>query len=171
MTWRPSANILRPGYGAGGGACPSSRSALVWPSAALHSGCDYSIDFDSLLAPGEFITSFEFAAGSAADQAWTNLFGTIATAWLRWKSPGLQTVIVCALSSHDNNYQVDIAITVGTRPTLFPVPLPPAPETPTTTLTSEAMGAWLGSLPTDPGETGTGWRNNAGIPTRTGNLS
>ncbi|WP_025884716.1 hypothetical protein [Asaia prunellae] len=170
MTWRPSANILRPGNGAGGGACPSSRSALAWPSAALHGGGDYSVDFDGLLAPGEFVTSFLFECGSVADQAWTNLFGTIVTAWLRWKSPGPQIVTVCALSNHGNSHQVDVAITVGTRASLAPVPLPPAPQTPSLSITSQAMDEWLASLPTDPDEVRNGWLNNAGIPTRTGDL-
>lgn len=171
MTWRPSANILRPRPGAAAGACSLPKFTLVWPNTALYGGGDYSVDFDGLLAPGEFIASFRFEVGTAAEQAWTNLFGTIVTAWLRWKSSGLQTVTVCVLSNRGNSYQVEIAIIVDTRPTLFPVPLPPAPETPVLPITGQVMGAWLSTLPTDPDTVATGWVNNAGIPTRIGEIS
>ncbi|GBR07267.1 hypothetical protein HW511_11985 [Asaia siamensis] len=170
MTWRPSANILRPLTGANVSACPSVRSALVWPPSALNGGGDYSIDFDGILAPGEYIVSFVFDAGNAADQAWTSLFGTIATVWLRWKTSGMSVVTVCALTSHGNTHQVEANIMVSPRASLFPVSLPTAPETPALPLSNATMDAWLGHLPTDPAGLTQGWFNNGGIPTRLGNL-
>ncbi|WP_336945663.1 hypothetical protein [Asaia sp. HN010] len=171
MTWRPSANILRPSSGARGGACPTAGCPLVWPPSTLNGGGDYSVDFDGLLAPGEYIVSFQFDAGDAADQAWSSLFGTIATAWLRWKSSGLRSVTVCVLTSHGNSQQVEANITVSPRTALFPVPLPVAPDMPVTNaLSDRAMDAWLRQLPTDPVQAVDGWFNNAGIPTRLGEL-
>lgn len=170
MAWRPSVNILCPSNGAIGGACPSGRAALVWPPSALKGGGDYSIDFDGILAPGEYIVSFEFDAGNAADLGWTNLFGTIATAWLRWKSPGPCVVTVCALTSHGNTQQVEASILVSARTALVPVSLPPAPDTSSLPLADAALDAWLRGLPTDPAGITQGWFNNGGIPTRLGDL-
>ncbi|WP_336763730.1 hypothetical protein [Asaia sp. VD9] len=168
MTWRPSANILRPVYGTSGGACPTARPSLLWPPASLEGGGDYSVDFDGLLAPGEYILSFLFDAGTAADLGWTNLFGTIATAWLRWKASGTRIVTICALTSHGNTHQVEVGIVISARPSLFPVSLPEAPQTPTLVLSSDAMDRWLQTLPTEPLSVSGGWYNNAGIPTRIG---
>lgn len=136
-------------------------------------GGDYSIDFDRLLSPGEFIISFRFEAGGAADLAWTNLFGNIATAWMRWKASGTQSVTVCALTSEGNSKQVEVNITISPREALFPLDLPESPDAPTQSgggVSSAVMDGWLRSLPTEPPESGTGWFNNAGIPTRLGDL-
>ncbi|WP_122039604.1 hypothetical protein [Asaia bogorensis] len=169
MTWRPSANILRPvREPAGQGCYPKSHPELVWPPSALNGGGDYSIDFDALLAPGEFISSFRVDAGAGAKQAWTSLFGTIATAWLQWTVPGLQTVTVCALTSLGASLQVDAKICIGARPSLFPASAPPAPGAPLSVVTDNTMDAWLKALPTEPDNDAGGWFNNAGIPTRIG---
>ena len=172
MTWRPVVNILRP-EALGGGAFASAQNALVWPSSSLRGGGDYSVDFDRLLSPGEFITSFRFEAGGA-DLAWTSLFGNIVTAWMRWKASGTQSVTVCALTSEGNSRQVEVSITVSPREALFPLDLPDSPDAPTQSggkLSSEAMDNWLRALPTAPPESGSGWYNNAGIPTRLGDLT
>ncbi|GBQ14707.1 hypothetical protein [Swaminathania salitolerans] len=187
MTWRPSANILRPRSGAADPAsCPGGgRTGLAWPSSALGGGGDYSVDFDGLLAPGEYVTAFAFSAGDVADQGWTSLFGTIATAWLRWTSAGTHSIAVCALTDRGNSYQIEAGITVSSRSALFPVPLPAAPpsggtappgtgsgpDAPAIALTGAIMDAWMRSLPTDPAEAPDGWCNNAGIPTRLGEIS
>ncbi|WP_222547521.1 hypothetical protein [Asaia lannensis] len=177
MTWRPSANILRParehsspGCYPGVNSCTSLHSDLVWPPSSLNGGGDYSIDFDAFLAPGEYISAFRFDAG-ALKPAWTNLFGTIVTAWFRWSEPGLQTVTICAVTSHNANHQVVARIMVMARPSLFPAEPPPAPGSVMDRVTDEMMDRWLMSLPTDPDTAGTGWYNNAGIPTRLGALS
>jgi len=149
------------------------RNTLVWPSSDLKSGGDYSIDFEHLLAPGEFVTAFRFEAGGA-DLAWTNLFGNIATAWMRWNVSGRQRVTVCALTSEGNTRQVEVSITISPREALYPAILPYGPgiaTQPGGTLSSAAMDSWLRSLPTAPPESGSGWFNNAGIPTRLGDLT
>ncbi|WP_336946874.1 hypothetical protein [Asaia sp. HN010] len=126
MTWRPAVNILRPVASVGAG-LTGARNALSWPTTALGGGSDYSIDFDALLAPGEFVTEFRFETREAADIAWTNLFGNIVSAWMRWKASGTKRVTVCVLTNEGNSQQVEIDIVITPTESLFPLPLPQPP--------------------------------------------
>jgi len=167
-TWCPTARIARMQEPPGGRYRGLSRATLLrWPPSNLNGGADYSVDFGSLLAGGEYVVTCVFGTAAIASQAWTSIFGNTATAWLTWTASGVQSIPVCVLTSLGNVYQVDVTICISAEAALI-TPIPPAVSG--NVVSGVSMAAWLSSLPTTTPTNG-GWWNNAGIPAFAGTVT
>ncbi len=105
-----------------------ARTVIYWPDAALNSAADYSIDFSALICPDDRIVAVEFAT-AGGQIAWSSIFGPVATAWIMWISPGLQTVTVTVRTTGGQVMTLSISVTVrDTASLMSPAPQPYAPN-------------------------------------------
>ncbi|MFT8978748.1 hypothetical protein [Gluconobacter oxydans] len=127
MIWAPCRRIVRadvpPAFRVRGINAPL---LLCWPSAALNSAADYSIDFAGLLCCGDRIVEVVFEA-SGNQIAWSSIFGTFATAWIVWLTSGAQTVTVTVRTSDGQVFTVSVTVIVQSTTSLIAPRLPLLP--------------------------------------------
>ncbi|EHH68367.1 hypothetical protein GMO_11370 [Gluconobacter morbifer G707] len=70
------------------------------------------MDFAPLLGCGERIVEVAFSTDGGAI-AWASIFGTLATAWIAWLSPGQQSAEVTALTSSGATLTGTVTVTVS----------------------------------------------------------
>ncbi|GFE96592.1 hypothetical protein [Gluconobacter sp. Gdi] len=124
MTWTPCQRIVRadipPSLRLRG---ISSDVMLCWPNAALNGAADYSVDFSGLMSCGGKIVETVFAV-DGAEIAWSSIFGGVVTAWIKWLSPGLQSVLVTVRTAAGENLTVSVSLNVQTAASLIVPALP-----------------------------------------------
>lgn len=110
--WRPSRRIVRIAAASCGSVSSINPPTLLrWPSCALNSSADYSIDFGPLLEEGDriVVVAFETVAGSVA---WSSVFGTLATAWISWKVIGTRVVTASVQTANGQILTANVSITI-----------------------------------------------------------
>ena len=129
MIWSPQCRVLSsdlPPSSRLRGVCPCE--VMAWPDALLDSGQDYSLDFAGQIPEGDrMVEVLATATGGAV--AWNSIYGTKATAWIKWNTGGMQSISFDAVLASGSILYATGYVSVGCRPAgITPTPPEYAPN-------------------------------------------